>query len=67
MALLEATSAAMFPKSRVTMLFPRTLEKLKYELLAYEGAPRVIRWGGCEGLLHIELEGTVSEEWQRRK
>lgn len=27
-------------------VFSPTLEKVKYELLAYEGAPRAIRWGG---------------------
>ena len=27
--------------------FPPTLEKLRRELLAYEGAPGVIRWGGA--------------------
>lgn len=29
--------------------FPPTLEKLRRELLAYEGAPGVIRWGGLRG------------------
>lgn len=52
-------------------VLPPTLEKLKYELLAYEGAPVAIRWGECVcvwgGLLHKELKGTISEEWEENR
>lgn len=55
-----------FPRAG-SQWFSLSFGKQKYELLACEGAPRVIRWGVYEGLLHKELEGTISEDGKRRK
>ena len=68
---LDAISVVMFPKSRVTVSIPKLWKNRNMNYLHMRGGAnsnyigRV--WGLGRGLLHKELEGTISEEERKIK